>query len=230
VSTGVLWALVSTTWREKLSRPIVVVLCVLLCVVQSAVAISASRDLSDPAFILAMVLGAGSVGRDVSSGVLALILTRPIVRTTYILAKWLAVGGAAAILSLLTLVAQTLLLRGKGIDISIGELLSAMFGATTSAFGVTSVLVLLSVLIPGVGDIATWVALGLVGYLGRNALPQRFSEEWRGFLQPSLEWSSTFGATPISWFALSSYLSTVTLCLCLAALALNRKEVSYASG
>jgi hypothetical protein len=230
VSGQVFRALVAVTWREKLSRPIVVVLCVLLCVAETAGAITARHDLDDPVLILTLVLTSGSVGRDLSSGVLALLFSRPIVRTTYLLAKWLAASTAAATLSSLTLIAETLLLRSRGIDISSAELSGALFGSFSTAFGLASVLILLSVLLRGVGDIAMWVALGLVGYLTQRVLPQRVSEEWHAVLQPSLGWASTFGARPIAWFALASYLSTVTLCLCLAALVLNRKEISYASG
>ena len=162
---------------------------------------------------------------------LALLLTRPLTRTTYLVAKWTAVTAAVAMLSCLQmLTVQMLLLRSKGIDISGGELWSTAFGSLTSAGGLAAVLVLFSVFMPGAGDIALWVALNLVGFLVQRALPLRVHTEWQSFLQPTLGWASTFGATPISWFGLSSYLSTVTLCLCVAALALNRKEISYASG
>ena len=224
-----LWALIAASWREKLSRPVVVVLCVLLCVAQSAFAVSV-KDLQDPVVVMVLVLGAGSVGRDASSGVLALVFTRPLVRATYVLAKWMATSVAAAALSWATLVAQTVLLRSRGIDVSAAELFGALFGSFTAGCGLASVLVLLSVLIRGAGDIALWVGLGLLGFLAQKALPLRISDEWRALLQPSLGWASTFGATPIGWFALTSYLSTVTICLTLAVLAINRKQISYASG
>jgi len=34
----------------------------------------------------------------------------------------------------------------------------------------------------------------------------------------------------VPWFAIVSYLSTVTLCLAVAVVVMNRKELSYASG
>ena len=70
--------------------------------------------------MLGLILAAGSVGRDVSSGVLALVLTRPLVRTTYLLAKWTAVSTAVAALACATLAVQTILLRSRGVDISGG--------------------------------------------------------------------------------------------------------------
>jgi len=226
----VLWALVTVTWRERLSRPVVVALCGLLCAAQTAFAVSGSHDLEDPVLVLALILGAGSIGRDLSSGVLALLFARPIVRTTYVIAKWTAVSLAAGTLGCATLIVQAVLLRSRGIDISAAELFGAAFASLSTACGIASVLVLLSALLPGVADIAAWVGLGLIGYLSQRALPLRVSEEWRALIQPSLGWSSTFGATPIAWSAIAAYLSTVTLCLCLAALVINWKEISYASG
>ncbi len=224
------WALVVATWRERLSRPVAAVVCVLICGATTASAVTNGNGLDDPTLPLALILGAGSIGRDVSSGVLALLLTRPLTRTTYLMAKWTAVTAAVAMLSCLTLTVQMLLLRSKGIDISGGELWSTAFSSVTSAGGLAAVLVLFSVFMPGAGDIALWVALNLVGFLAQRAMSMRVHTEWGNLLHPTLGWASTFGGTPISWFTLSSYLSTVTLCLCAAALVLNRKEISYASG
>jgi ABC-type transport system involved in multi-copper enzyme maturation permease subunit len=223
-------ALLVATWRERLSRPMALLVSLLVCAAMSGGAVMSGRSLQDPAVALVLILGAGSVGRDVSSGVLALLLTRPVVRTTYLVAKWSAVSAAVTTLAGAALVAQTLILRSKGVDISGGELWGALFGSLTSAAGLAAVLVLFSVLVPGVADVGVWVGLSLIGSLLQRALPLRAATEWHDFLQPTLSWSATFGATPISWFGLTSYLSTVTLCLCLGALALNRKEISYASG
>ena len=223
-------ALVVATWRERLSRRMALILCVLICVATSGSAVTASHVLQDPTTVLALILGAGSVGRDVSSGVLALLLTRPLARSTYLLAKWTAVTAAVAGLGCLTLVAQAVLLRWRGVDITGGELWGAVFSSLTGAAGLASVLALLSVLLPGFADVAAWAALNVVGFLLQHWLPIRVHTEWRGLVQPTLGWTSTFGATPISWFGLTTYLSNVTICLCLAALALNRKEISYASG
>ena len=72
--------------------------------------------------------------------------------------------------------------------------------------------------------------IAAIDLLAEVAIEPRVSEQWRAVLQPALGWSSTFQSTPVAWFALFSYLSTVTLCLCLAAVAANKKEISYASG
>jgi ABC-type transport system involved in multi-copper enzyme maturation permease subunit len=223
-------ALVFATWRERLSRPVALIVCVLICIATTGSAVTAARVLQDPTVPLALILGAGSIGRDVSSGVLALLLTRPVVRTTYVVAKWTAVSALVVALGCLTVAAQAILLHWRGDDVTVRELSETLFGSLTSGVGLVSVLVLFSALLPGLADIGLWVALTLVGFVVQRLLPIRVHTEWHAFLQPTLGWAATFGATPISWFGLTSYLSTVMLCLCLAALALNRKEISYASG
>ena len=96
-------AVVVATWRERLSRPIALIVCVLICAGVTGSAITADHTLQDPTLVLSLILASGSVGRDVSSGVLALVLTRPLVRTTYLLAKWTAVSTAVAALGCATL-------------------------------------------------------------------------------------------------------------------------------
>jgi len=217
-----MWALVSATWREKLSRPIVLVLCGIVCLGHVSFAV-AGHELEDAALPLAMILGAGSIGRDVSSGVLALLFTRPLVRTRYVLARWLAVSAAAGLLAGATLLVEALVLARQGHGQPGADLAAALFESATTTCGLTSVLVLFSTLLPGLGDAALWTALLLVVAAARGHVPQRLVDEARALLQPSLAWGS-------SWFAIFSYLSTVALCLCLGALAANRKELSYATG
>lgn len=218
------------TWREKLTRPVVLVVCGLVCVTESSLAVSVSRAVESPAPILTLLIAAGSVGRDLSSGVLALLFTRPLQRSAYVFAKWVAVSGAAMILSCVTLAVQAVLLAQQGNAVSGAEIWAAMFASATTSFGLSSVLVLFSVLIPGVGDVAAWGALMLLGFLSRRVVSPRFGEEWKAVLQPELAWNAGGGTGLSSWLPVISYLSTVTLCLYLAVVAVNRKEISYASG
>jgi ABC-type transport system involved in multi-copper enzyme maturation permease subunit len=224
------WTLITSTWREKTSRPLTVVLLLLLCATQTAFAVSTEGNLSDPVFILTLFLASGCIGREVSSGTLGLLFTRPIRRSTYVLSKWFAASAGAAVLAGATLTVQAIVLNQKGIAIPGAEWAAALFHTLTSACGLTAVLVLFSTLLPGVGDVVLWGSLSAVGYLGQRFLPMRITDEWRSLLQPALGWTSTFQSRPIAWFALTSYLSTITLCLSLAVLAANKKDLSYASG
>lgn len=229
MTRAAVWALILVTWRERLSRSWFGWFCLMVCAIYFAIARS-TGELADPVLWLTLLIGAGSVGKDVSSGVLPLLFTRPLVRSHYVLAKWLALGSAAALLSTLTLVVEAVWLAHLGQGLPGAEVAAAVFHSVSSAFGVTSVLLVLSVMVPGYSDIMVWIGLGFLPVFAQKYISQRVTDEWRMFFQPSLEWGATFGATPIGWFRLLSYLSTVTLCLCLAVLAANRKELSYASG
>jgi ABC-type transport system involved in multi-copper enzyme maturation permease subunit len=228
VSFAVLRALVVASWRERLLRPLFGGLCLLFCFTEISAA-RFSHELQDPTLLLTLLIGAGSVGKDVSSGVLPLLFTRPLVRSRYVLAKWLAVGSAVSILTTLTFLVQELFLSRAGFGVPRAEVAAAVFQSVTHAFGMSSVLVILSVLVSGMTDALLWIGLSTLPMLVQKYLSQRVAEEWQAFLDPSLDWSATFGP-PVDWFRLLSYLSTVTLCLALASLAINRKELSYASG
>jgi len=228
MSFAVLRALIVATWRERLLRPLFGGLCLVFCFSE----ISAARlthELQDPVLILTLLIGAGSVGKDVSSGVLPLLFTRPLVRSRYVLAKWLAVGSAVTVLTALTLLGEALVLARADLGVPRAEVTAAIFQSASTVFGISSVLVFFSVLLSSFADALLWIGLSVVPQIGHRFVGQRIAEEWQAFLYPSLEWSATFDH-PVAWFRVFSYFSTVTLCLCLAVLAVNRKELSYASG
>jgi ABC-type transport system involved in multi-copper enzyme maturation permease subunit len=229
VSWAVLRALVGVSWRERLLRPWFGVLLLVLCSTQVTMALS-MEDLQDPVFLLVLLIGGGAIGKEVSSGVLPLLFTRPLVRGHYVLAKWFALASAIAIISTATLLVQAAFLAHRGIGLPGREVAAAVFTSVSAAFGITAVLLPLSVLTPGYTDVLVWIGLSVLPGLGRKYIPQRVAEEWRAFLHPSLDWGAIFGTASVGWFRLFSYLSTVALCLCLAVLAANRKELSYASG
>ncbi len=229
MSWAALRALVVVTWRERLLRPFFGALLVVLCASEVSMSV-AQESLNDPVFLLVLLIGAGSVGKDVSSGVLPLLFTRPLVRGRYVMAKWFALASAVAIISTATLLVEAAFLAHRGVGVPGTEVAAAVFHSVSSAFGITSVLLPLSVLVSGYSDVLFWIGLGFLPRLAHKFIPQRVAEEWSMFLNPSLDWGAIFGAAGVGWFRLFSYLSTVTLCLCLAGLAANRKELSYASG
>jgi hypothetical protein len=226
---SVLWALIRATWGERLSRPLVGILALVFCA-SKVFAIGFTHELDDPSFYLTLLFTAGTVGRDVSSGVLPVLFTRPLARSTYVFAKWLAAGTAAGTIGALTIAIQALLLSHRGTGVAGSAIVASIFGGFTSAFGISSVLVFFSVLLSGIGDIALWGGLILVGKLSTRYVPQRVADEWGALLQPALDWAAASGSHPAAAFRVVSYLSTVTLCLCLAVMAANRKEISYAAG
>jgi hypothetical protein len=228
VSARVPWALVSAVWREKLAQPGLLVLFAFLAIGPVGVAIM-ERELPDPTSFtstIALIMAAGSVGRDVSTGVLPLLFTRPLVRTTYLLAKWLGASIGATVLAAVSVGVQVLILARIGHSVPGAAIGAALFGCATTAFGTCAVLVTLSVLVNGYANVGLYIILSLVPSIPR--IPQRLAQEWRHVIGPSLAWDSAAGST-MSWLEVVTYLSTVTLLLAAAALILNRKELSYAS-
>jgi hypothetical protein len=228
-TAGVWWALVRATWGEQLSRRPFVALCLVYAVAETIGALQ-THELADPTLFLTVLLGAGSIGRDLTSGVLPLLFTRPLTRATYVLSKWLAVSSVAAIGGVLALVIQASLLAYRGFAPAASAIGAAVFASVATAAGLAAVLVFLSTLVSGFGDLGLWMILRLAGFLVGRRVGPRFAEEWGALLTPSLSWETLSGWDAGAWFRLVSYLSTVTLLLCLAVVSANRKEVSYASG
>jgi hypothetical protein len=228
-------ALLAAGWRERLSRPIVVV----LLVVGSAVMVGhllvgnlseVREDLAPPELIMALIFGAGLVGKDVSSGALALMFTRPIKRWQYVFTRWIGAGVAATTFSVLHLVLQFVVLFSRGQGVPARALGQASFEAATGAFGLTAVLLALSTLVTGLGDLVLWIGLTLLPeFIVHVGVPQRICEQIEQLAMPRLEWATAAGAGTGSWFGIASYASNVTLSLALAVWVINRKQISYAT-
>ena len=100
-----------------------------------------------------------------------------------------------------------------------------------------AVMMLFSSLVNGIGDVGIYVlgvvTAGIAGSAG-NALHSpavaRAAEEVSRFLTPAVRLGFLAGDGRVPWFEAVSYLSTVTLCVALAIVVVNRKELSYASG
>jgi hypothetical protein len=103
--------------------------------------------------------------------------------------------------------------------------------------GLCAVMVLFSSLVGGIGDVGLWLVAtvtgavtGVAGAALKSPWLSRAADELQRTISPKLELAFLAGASRFSWFETLSYLSTVTLCLALAIVIVNRKELSYASG
>ncbi len=183
-----------------------------------------------------LILGSGMIGLDVSSGVLQLVLARPVTRREYAISRWLATAFGAAAFSTIqvTLASMILVLRGGTVN---AESVAATLLATwSSAFGASAVLMALSTLVPGLADLGLFVmimistsVLQMIGSAARLSWVTRAGVVVGESLNPVLDWSRIFGGS-VSWHELAAYASTVTLALAVGIFVLNRKELSYASG
>ena len=189
-------------------------------------------------FLVVLGLGLASIGRDVSEGLLPVLLTRPLRRSSYVLGHWAALGTVASFWALLHALVQWGLILGTTPEPPrLEELLYNMFGRVSLCFGMAAALVCFSARLPAWGNILLW---GLLYYVAERVLPGLGKDEsvrytfvvrqyLLGLLLPELDFRQTFAASPISWFRLTTYLSNVSLLLLLGIHIFNRREVSYAS-
>jgi hypothetical protein len=188
--------------------------------------------------LIPLSLGLAAIGRDATEGLLPVMLTRPLRRSTYVLSHWAALGTVASFWALLHLVLEWGLICAATIHPPL--LLEVLYNALSRVslcFGMAATLVCFSTRLPAWGNIALW---GLLYFLAERVLPglgkdeaARFAFTVRqyllGLLMPELDFRRTFAATPLSWFRLTTYFSNVTLLLLLGIHIFNQREVSYAS-
>jgi hypothetical protein len=90
--------------------------------------------------------------------------------------------------------------------------------------------------VSGVGDVVSLIVTQVVGQLFvmvgqfRQSPPVvRTGEEIGRFISATVPLTTIVQGGSIPWFELVSYLSTITLCVTVAIVVLNRREISYAS-
>ncbi len=187
-------------------------------------------------YMLALVLAAGLIGQDLSSGVLQLLFARPVRRSDYVTHRWFAVGLGATALSLARMALGVLILAARRHSPSAHDVLLFAANDVLVIFGLAALVTLFSSLLPGFGDLAlllvTYIMSGSMQAIGQftgTGWASRIGAEIGGFIAPRLDLTPFFAGTEPSWFAVAAYLSTVTACLALAIVVLNRRELSYAS-
>ena len=230
--------LIVATLRQRLSSPVRLALLALLFFMPLAAATLMRNGLAGlgDSYGLTLVLAAGLVGQDLSSGVLQLLFARPVKRSEYILQRWLAVALGATALSLLQALLAAGLLAARQYPVGAQEIMIFVGNSALIAFGTAAVVALFSTLLPGFGDLALLLVFQLVGgalqmvggFAGRPMIG-RIGTEMTGFITPRFDLTPFLTGADPSWFAVAAYFSTLTLCLALAIVVLNRRELSYAS-
>ena len=225
--------------RQRFTSPMRVGLLMLVTVFPlGAVAFTGTlAPLAGVASSAALILAAGAIGQDVSSGTLQLLLVRPVSRPSVLVHRWLAsvIGALGITLALLALGTLALLARRThpdGLD-----LVRMLLEAACSAAGSAAVMVMLSTLVGGLGDVGLFAAVLILTqmFLGLATIEHwellaRACTEVQGALSPQLSWAWMQHRTAPSWFAITSWASTVTLALAVGIARFNRRELSYAAG
>jgi ABC-type transport system involved in multi-copper enzyme maturation permease subunit len=228
------------TLRQRLSSPIrVLMLGFLMLTSLGMVAVTRTLvPVEGQGLMFGLILAAGAIGQEIASGVLTLTFARPITRSAYVLSRWLAAGALASGLALaqLAMGAAIVLARG-GAAPAAGDLAAYALEGVLLAFTGSAVLVMLSSIATGLGDVGLWVTgifLGKMveglGQIKEWPVVVRAAQEVQGFLYPQVRLGWLFGHGDPSWFALVSVVSTLALSLAVAVMVVNRKELSYAAG
>lgn len=231
--------LISAFLRQRVTSPIRVGLILLLTVFPLGfVAITGELgSLEGLAGPIALILAAGAIGQDVSSGTLQLLLVRPVSRPSYLVSRWLAatLGATAISAVVIGLGTVVMMLRGHGPDSL--EPVRLLLEALSVAAGQAAVMVMLSTLVNGLGDVGLYVASAVllqmllgIGMFEHWTALTRACEELQGVLSAKLSWAWLSHHTSPSWFAMTSWASTLTLTLAVGIARLNRRELSYAAG
>jgi ABC-type transport system involved in multi-copper enzyme maturation permease subunit len=187
-----------------------------------------------PAYV--MIIGAGIIGQDISDGILPLIFSRPIKRWWYVVSKWLTLAGLATVVTVLNFICHLLLVHGFT-----GELINQisaleMLEILLAAIGTSSVLLLLSSLLPGAADlglmllvtVATFVMMMLQELLKVPGM-QDTAQNVLALLYPSLDISGMKSLRELLSIDVGRYFAIVCVCLTASILLVNKKELSYGS-
>ena len=231
-------ALLVGLWRQRLASPVRATMLGLVIVVPPL--LSSAGRIGLPALgdatPLALLFAVGMIGQDVSSGVLQLVLARPITRTEYVVHRWLAAGIGASVASLLQIaLAWGMLALNHAAP---GAATIGLFAATREIqiFGVVATMALFSSVMTGVADLALYAMLflsgGILSMVGQIQHARALiwaGEEIGALLSPKVD-LATFASGAPPWLALVTWGSNLTLCLLLAVVVMNRKELSYAAG
>ena len=225
-------------WRQRLTSPVRMVLLsamfflpLMFMVAMRGIGFAALGD----SMSIALLFAAGLIGQDVSTGVLQLLLARPIRRWEYVIHRWLGASIAAAAVSTAQVVLGWGLLNLREGAPGVDAMLFFAASRTLEVFGIVAVITLLSTFVGGLGDLALYVLL-MISFQILGAAAD--AAHWRlvipvvrvvnEFIHPGIEMAQIRAGTP-SWYAIAAYFSTVAIALWLAVVNMNRKELSYAS-
>lgn len=231
--------LVLATLRQRFTSPLRLVILLLLGWMPMLQILLAPRigfaALGD-CYFLTLTLAAGMIGQDLSSGTLQLLLARPVTRAQYVFSRWGAVAAGTFLIVVLQALCAASLMLARGAPVPWGQAALYLGNSALLALGVAAVMALFSSLASGIADLG----LLFLAFLSAQVLEKvgmfkswdwlaRGAGELLRTLKPELDLASLVHGGQVPWPAVVAYLSTVTLCLALAVVVMNRRELSYAS-
>jgi ABC-type transport system involved in multi-copper enzyme maturation permease subunit len=212
----------------------------LLTAIQAA--LSEPERALESGFLAIVLIAAGSVSRDASSGALQMILARPIRRTSYLFGRYLGIlaayaaflAGTCGLTVLLAVVLPRALGAVSSSAVSPESLGRGVGAALLNASLFAAILLFFSTFLRGYADVLGYILLSIllqvVPGLGRTLHKPWLTtagEEARRNVLPEVDWSEVMRGRhalgePTGQFALA-----VVVFLTLAALIFSRREFSY---
>jgi hypothetical protein len=231
--------LVLATLRQRFTSPIRLLIVLLfgwMPMIPILMAPRAGFAALGDCYFLALALAAGMIGQDLSSGTLQLLLARPVTRAQYVFSRWGAVAAGTFLITVLQTLVAMLIMTLRGAPVPWDEAALLLGNSALLALGTAAVMALLSSLVAGLGDLGLLFmvfisaqVLEKIGMFKSWEWLVRGAGELLRALKPELDLAPFFHGGPVAWLAVVAYLSTVTLCLGLAVVVMNRRELSYAS-
>lgn len=220
--------------RQKFGSPgLVVGLGVLALIETFGVAHRGSANGFSIANWAIFVLAAGSVSRDVSSGALQMILSRPIRRTQYLYGRYVGILVAFALFlvftSLLAFVVVHLAAPGAAAEVSPARLARSTGETFLSGAFPAAILLFFSTFLPGIADLLGLLILYMVLHLPASAgsALARVAEAARENLVPDVPWNEAVRGQGAALAAAGRWVFALTVYLALAAVVFSARELPY---
>lgn len=220
--------------RQKFGSPLLVVALGVLALIETfGVAHRGSANGFPIANWAIFVLAAGSVSRDVSSGALQMILSRPIRRTQYLFGRYVGILVAFALFlaftSLLAFVVVHLGAPGAAAEVSPARLARLAGETFLSGAFPAAILLFFSTFLPGIADLLGLLILYMLLNLpaASGSALARAAEAARENILPDVSWSEAMTGRGAALAAAGRWVFALTVYLALAAVVFSRRELPY---
>jgi ABC-type transport system involved in multi-copper enzyme maturation permease subunit len=227
--------------RQKFTNVgVVIALSALALLAAFQLALSRGQGGFEVGYLAVLVLAAACVSRDAGSGALQMILCRPIRRSSYVLGRYVGIlvgyGVFLVAASGIALLFSRALPMMSGLPLQplLGEMARGAAGAFLSAAGMAAPILLLSVFLPGYGDVLGYILLtplltlpGLAAQIFNVPAFEKAGKLLRENLLPSPDWSSVFAGTHSLAEPVGRWLFALVAYVVLAIALFSRREFAY---
>lgn len=231
------WGLARAFWMHRIRsrmRMGLILLAVVTGLLRVAMVPGTWPALPWDAVYITMLLGFGMISQDVSSGAAQMILVRPVTRFEYLFSRYIATCLGALAVVFVEATATVAIAGYRGAPLGGGYVLAAYLSVTSKVISFAAVVVLLSGMSRGLGDVASYAAL-LITTVFMNFLDTVARQPWAGRIQDVLEALVTPGfeiqqlimGGATLWQPALQLVAIIVGCFALGYLLFRRRELTY---